>query len=430
MALPLFLSAGAAHSDDAAWVKVTPELAVKSTILPGRTLEPRCAGAPVPDGAGGFGRSDTEYSFFVKPGNSRKVVFIADGGGACWNAETCIGSVLQPDPVFGPAYTTTVNEFVDEAGRLSTPSDANGNAGPIGGLLDDTNPDNPYADFTKVFLPYCSGDIHWGSKDTTYTLPTPAGGLPWTIHHRGTDNFLSALEYLKRNGRREFGFDLGRAFNVSVTGLSAGGYGAQLIFPYVADMTWPFARLSLISDAAVGVITRDFYAEAIYDANDPEGTSWAVIRNLPPFVRGLDEGLLAQRASIPSSLVPGVFGRLAAYRPFARYSSLTSNLDLVQIAFFALQKGVALDNEQALAATGLEWYLKAALSLNLTAALPNYRFIIENGDFHTFLSTDERVYTPIPDGTGVVLADFVEAQITRGFRGWNSADAGPPAFAP
>lgn len=45
-----------------------------------------------------------------------------------------------------------------------------------------------------VVVPYCTGDIRWGSNDAHYTdytgavTGTPGGQV--TIHHRGFDNFL------------------------------------------------------------------------------------------------------------------------------------------------------------------------------------------------------------------------------------------------
>ena len=50
--------------------------------------------------------------------------------------------------------------------------------------------------------------------------------------------------------------------------------------------------------------------------------------------------------------------------------------------------------------------------VNVTASLPNYRFFVEGGTFHTFIASDEAVYEP--GVSGFVLADWVHKMITHG----------------
>ena len=403
------LTAGAlSHAANETWTQIDLVGPIETELADGtpRTLHPSCSGGPVlREGSPAPVPGNTDYYFFVQKGNPNRILIALDGGGACWDAATCIGSPLTGNST----YTVELDE---SPARLANAE----------GIFDSTNPENPYKNYTKIFVPYCSADVHWGSRDTEYTLPlpTPPGPLTWTIHHRGTDNFLAVLDWLQKYGREAYGIDFDRARDVTVTGASAGGYGANVAFAYVAELT-PRARLNLISDAAIGVQTADFYKTAIYDPADPGASNWGVLANLPPWVDGLDETLLATGADDPLGFVPSVFMALAEYKPDARLATLTTNLDTVQVFFYGLQKG---DPPPPEAETFVEWYTAMSQMTALTAMLPNYRFFIEDGTFHTFIGDDEAVYDV--GANGISLADWIEAMIKPGNRAWDNLDAGSP----
>ncbi|MBT8067224.1 MAG: pectinacetylesterase family protein [Gammaproteobacteria bacterium] len=365
-----------------------------------RTLHPSCSGGPELVDGGGIVAANTDYYFFVQKGNPNKILIGLDGGGACWNAETCVGSPLTGQST----YTVSLDET---PGRLAE----------SGGLFDSRNSENPFHNYTKVFIPYCTGDVHWGSKDTVYQLE--GFPFPWVIHHRGTDNFLAVLDWLQKNGRKYYGVDFGRARDVTVTGASAGGYGANVAFGYVAELT-PRARLNLISDAAIGVMNQSFYTTAIYNPVDPGSESWGVLDNLPAWVPGLNEALLYQGAMFPSGFVPSVFAALSSYRPDAHLASVTTNLDGVQVFFYGLMKGMVPPDVP----TAIEWYVSMAQMTAMTAMLPNYRFFIEAGTFHTFIGDNDAFYGV--GANGISLADWIREMIKPGKRTWENQDAGPP----
>ena len=401
----LVLMAPVASAAQNQWDRIDVGGIIQTTLPDGseRVLQPSCSGGPQLTAGGGVEPASTEFYFFVQQGNPNKILIGLDGGGACWDAATCVGSPLVGNSTYQVALDETAESLAEAEG-----------------FFDGRNPDNPFHSYTKVFIPYCTGDVHWGSKDTVYQLPTPNGPLPWLIRHRGTDNFLAVLDWLQRNGRTEYGVDLARARDVTVTGASAGGYGANVAFAFVAELT-PRARLNLISDAAIGVQTTSFFETAIYNPADPGAESWGVSQNLPPWVPGFDETLLQTGAANPNGFVPSVFFALSSYRPDAHFASLTSNLDLVQIGFYGLMRGVFPPD----ALIAGEWYFSMAAMTAFTAALPNYRFFIDAGTFHTFIGSDERVYEV--GANGISLADWVRAMIKPGDRTWENLNAGPPA---
>lgn len=77
------------------------------------------------------------YSFYVRDGAPSKLLVYFEGGGACWNNFSCRpGSDL---------YKAALTD--DETAKY------------IGGIFNVNNTANPVADYTQVFVPYCTGDL-------------------------------------------------------------------------------------------------------------------------------------------------------------------------------------------------------------------------------------------------------------------------------
>ncbi|MEM1187900.1 MAG: pectin acetylesterase-family hydrolase [Pseudomonadota bacterium] len=398
------------------WQRIEVPSEMTVTLADGtmRDVSPSCSGGPtlinpeLPPGPGNLAPADTDFAFFVKPGNENRILFFMDGGGACWDAETCIGSPLIGDSSYAQSVTETV-EGLEQAG----------------GVLSSSNGDNPFKKYTQVFVPYCTGDIHFGTKDTTYTLPLgPGVTVPWTIRHRGVDNFLATIHMLNTSVRKNentlvANFD--KARRIMVTGVSAGGYGATAVFPYIAEDARPKAKLNLVSDSAVGVQTNEFYSGVIYDVDGND--SWGVVDALPPWVPAYSDPdfFLNQATGNAAQFQPLLWQALSSYKPEARLASVTPNLDSVQIGFYAITRpGVSI------AEVAAEWYLNALSILNQTAALPNYRIFIEEGAFHTFLASDRRFYEA--GVLGIPLRNWIRAMTRPGDGAWENLDAGPPAL--
>lgn len=433
----LTLTSAAAQSKNTRWQEIDVPDGPMDILLPDgspRTVTPSCAGGPK---AGGLEAANTDFKFFVREGNPNRVLFFLDGGGACWDARTCIGSAITGQAT----YTQEINET---AAALDA----------AGGIFDRQNPDNPYANYTSIFIPYCTADIHWASKDTEYTLPTsPESSVTWTLRHRGADNFLAALHMLntsitKRNGRPLV--EISRAKELTVTGSSAGGYGATLAYPYVAEFAKDARRVNLISDAAIGVLTKEFFEQVIYNASAPGESSWAIAGNLPAWVPGFQDPdfFLTQAAALTAPVPalpetdlvlgfqPALFSALSEYKPDARLASVTTNADTVQVQFFAASlpptsetnasQGSASDVALFQQVTQL-WYQAAAEMLKLTAEVPNYRYFLDIGGCHTFLS-DQSCSLFQEGANDLSVADWLTRMIKPGNRGWRNEDAGPPTM--
>src|SRR5262245_32087167 len=140
---------------------------------------------------------DTEFQYFVRPGTVNRVLVEFRGGGACWNELTCsvAGSLFQE--------TADVPTFVQNEAQAV-------------GIADHTNASNPFKDWHHVYIPYCTGDVHWGDATRTYGAST----MPFTIQHKGGVNTRAVLDWLYAN--------VPAPEKIFVTGCSAGAYGAIL----------------------------------------------------------------------------------------------------------------------------------------------------------------------------------------------------------
>ena len=115
----------------------------------------------IPGGHGtGCATGATPYEFYVHEGDPRRIALYFQGGGACWTTGTC---GLDGQATFDPS--------VDDKDRpwLKGPG--------VGGILDAANPANPLREFTIVFAPYCSADVHLG---VTQSVTRPLTASPST----------------------------------------------------------------------------------------------------------------------------------------------------------------------------------------------------------------------------------------------------------
>jgi hypothetical protein len=375
----------AAAADETSWVRIdVPGHFVDNN---GVKRSPSCSGGPelidtpfgeVPQPA------NTDYAFFVRPGKPSKLAIFFDGGGACWDANTCVGSAVLGASI----YSQTVDETVEGLNASE-------------GLGDFDNPENPIADYTQVFIPYCTGDLHTGAADTEYTLPPELGSLNWTIHHRGADNVAAVLDWLTDYYTNEVGRAPGKVF---LSGASAGGYGVLYHYPAVAALLPWYTKTRVLVDAANGVINQDFYNRAL----TPNGV-WGVWENLAP-------ELANAFSSGPDELAIEIFKSLGAYYPRTRFGQYTTAYDATQIGFFNIARNLEspelwLDPTE-LAAAAFEWTLRARTYMILTAFQTwNYRFYLAAGTDHTIVASNK--YYLEDSAQGVALVDWLDDMVNR-----------------
>lgn len=184
----------------------------------------------------------------VQPEQDLTVMF--EGGGACNDFGTCSGegnygasnSKGLPYNYIGesnPRFAT--RQWIDVDGYGSS---ANGLENKIYSSLVGThfakNEHLQTKDASQIFLPYCTGDLHIGSKLAAYQSADNKNQR--LQYHAGLKNTLVALAYAKELLPEVTG-------NLVVTGYSAGGIGATLNYALVRKIFSSAATGTLVSDS-------------------------------------------------------------------------------------------------------------------------------------------------------------------------------------
>lgn len=167
----------------------------------------------------------TPYQFFVRPGDSEKLLIFFNGGGACWFGRQC-NLATQP---------TTHYPFAE--------MDEN-NPANFGGIFNFDSAENPVADHTMVVLPYCTGDVHIGSGPKSYEITDADGAKqPVEVFHNGFENASDVLNWVYDN--------YPQPTRIVVSGASAGAIGSSFHSGRIAEH-YSDVPVTLIADAAGG----------------------------------------------------------------------------------------------------------------------------------------------------------------------------------
>lgn len=326
---------------------------------------------------------NTPYHYFVKRGSVNKLVMYYQGGGACWDYNTCIG-------------LGTFDKDVNPAG-----SDNPNNQ--TAGFADLTNPNNPFKDWNIVFVSYCTGDIHFGDNRPFYA--GPSGG---SVSHKGWHNARTAEKWAREHFLAPD--------EVFVTGSSAGAYGAFFNAPLNREV-WPDSKFSVLGDAGNGIITSSFLTN--------EFNQWNFVAHLPTNIPGVSESITEGTG------IPAYTKAVADYYPDVAWGHYSSSYDGGtggQTGFYNVMKNLHPANV-------LEWInwwhkscewngLMVQQAHDTAAAVPsNYRYYIGTGSRHTMYGSN-KVYT---DTTGNVptIVDWINAMRDR-TPAWTNVECDSP----
>jgi hypothetical protein len=277
----------------------------------------------------------SEFSFWVKQADPTKVMFFFQGGGACFSADTC--------GFASPTYKVTTGAD-DDPSRL-------------GGIFDTTNPENPVADWSVVFVPYCTGDVHIGNAATDY-------GDDLTVQHKGYVNGNAALDELVAR--------FPDAEQVLVAGESAGSVPTPLYAGLVSDRL-PDASITVMADGS-GAYPDSPPLNALV------GSLWGTMDAVPDWPA--NAGVTPETWSLP-----GLFVKAGEHAPGIAFARHDYAYDRTQ-TFFAALVGVAADDLVTLIDTNEDQIEAAGVELE--------SFITPGSD-HTVLAKDE-VYTEEVEG--------------------------------
>ena len=364
------------------WQKVVPSGPVLG--LDGRPHRASCSGYP---------GSNPEFNFWSRKGKSRNLLVYFEGGGACWDNLTCTFPHADVPTGVPQFYTAAIAPG-------SNPAIASG-ANPLNldGLFNLGRDDNPVKDWSMVYVPYCSADLHGGAATGTYSnYGHPVFPLPSTfeIRHGGYDNTMVVLDWVKRN--------VAKPQKVLVAGSSAGGYGATINFPWLRKL-YPQAQVGMLADASQGVTTPAFDQSA---PGAPGRGEWNL--QLPAWADGVDVTTIAG---------PQLLRRAAQAHPEVRVAQFTTNFDFEQINFYGVMK-TYYGPGSSCSVLPLDWNRQMVATMNSDRrTLPNYRHYLAAGTYHTVL-TSPQFYTE--RSTGLPFKDWVDAMVNgNSLSHWPSA---------
>ena len=199
----------------------------------------------------------SQFVFWERRADPTKVVFFLDGGGACFDAETCAFTG------FGAGGEENYDWKITD-----DPADEDG-------IFNFARADNPFRDYSFFYVPSCTGDAHLGDITRKYSPRL-------TVEHKGFVNGTTALAYLAEH--------YPDAAQVVVVGKTVGSVAAPVYGGLVAD---------LLPDAQVTV----FGGQSGSIPDDPElnarffGELWGAYANMPDWE--VNEGLTARDWGAP-----------------------------------------------------------------------------------------------------------------------------------
>ena len=173
-------------------------------------LEHRWLWTPI---AGAFCRDGSNTGIAVNASHtSPNVVVFLDQGGACFQEFPC-----KINPSAYDATSLAAGLGVDAA------------------IFNRTDPDNPVRDWSFVFVPYCTGDVHSGSRSDGVIPNVP--GTQQFVGYRNLDAILARVVPAFASAQQ-----------VLLVGSSAGGFGALLNADHVARWFAPIP-ITVLSDS-------------------------------------------------------------------------------------------------------------------------------------------------------------------------------------
>lgn len=207
--------------------------------------------------------SDYAFNIRLAPVGSpiEKIVVHMGGGGVC---------------VSGP----------DCAGKNPNLFDALAENMPNNGMMSSTDPTNPFRDWTKVSLPYCTQDVHLGGGVVT-AYPEI------TVYRHGAVNVRATMQYVRdviwaaMQASDPEGYRADRPI-VVFSGSSAGGYGAAYNYHWMLDdLGW--VNTTSVPNAALAMDNGSFGVIALGAIGLPATyPGWNALPFLPPYCKTAD----------------------------------------------------------------------------------------------------------------------------------------------
>jgi hypothetical protein len=178
-----------------------------------------------PDGGNGpICIAGTPFSAFTRAGNPAKLLIVEQGGGACWQ------------------------DFYN----CNVLSEAQEPPAPRAGIWDFDSKDNPFRNYSVVYMPYCDGSVFSGDNDVFDPAFGAAIGVPAAVirFHRGLRNQSAGMDLAAAT--------FPDAQKITVAGSSAGGVGVAGFAPFLVRFLYGNnVKISVFNDAGPVTVNLD-----------------------------------------------------------------------------------------------------------------------------------------------------------------------------
>ncbi len=331
-------------------------------------MSPYCSDAP-------FSTSNHFY-FSVKEGSSQNIVIFFEGGGACWHSNNCLASnLLFTSEIWFDMKTKYLNRIANQT------IDARSLG--FGGIFNFQRAANPFKNYTFIYIPYCTGDLHLGANNHSYV---DSSNNTHKILHHGHVNFEVVMEWMQNH--------YPDPIKIVTMGSSAGGYGAIFNFPFIENR-FPSAQHAVIIDSAGGVIGGNLQTSGMGNWNIQlpnsttiPGTSFTAFDGANP--------------TDPLSLdLTTIVATIANAYPSVDFGQYNTAWDKLQVEFYDMMLDILTPASwfQINNTEYCNWHNQLYSNLNYSlGATSNYSYFLAPGKTHTVLKYN-RYYTIGSAGT-------------------------------
>jgi hypothetical protein len=181
-------------------------------------------------------RDGSPTGFYVRNGTADKLLIYLEGGGACSSPGFCSYNPANVNQVLNGDGQTVAGSIGGAVAGHQQPGTA--------GIFDMTQAANPFKDWSEIYIPYCTGDVHFGTRKDVM--------LPGV---NSAQQFVGYFNMQKFIGRIVPTFK-DKVSRVVLTGASAGGFGALLNYSMVQD-AFGSVLVTVLNDSAPSFADSD-----------------------------------------------------------------------------------------------------------------------------------------------------------------------------
>jgi len=304
------------------------------------------------------------YAFAVVPGDTDKLLFYFEGGGACWEAKGNV--VLQCTDSIASGIATT---------------------GLGSGIQDRSNENNPLRSYTVVEAIYCAGDAFMGTMEQNWTGST--------YYQYGYHNAVATIDWAKEN-------IVGQLSSLVIAGYSAGSLGT-MAWSGTLLQTFSYEKATVLLDSYAGIF--------------PPGTQGQTLQSWGACKTGLWSSKVQAECDEGTMHIQDPFKEAMAKFPDVAFGSIQSKVDSTQVFFY---KGMAQSNFMFGAdGAGLSdeaFYAKSLEMYQDFNTYPNYAEFFVEGWQHCFTQSQSlfNATTAGPEGgAGQRLDEWLKNSIDQ-----------------